>query len=147
MTNLKGRLKTIGIFALGFLTGTVLIGILLVWNYTVMFRNLYQIQILDCVNTASMVRSGRGDILLKHLEDNIPQNVFFANSVLKGQARLDSLWCIQRYYEQYNLNVPVEIRPILNKLPPRPLTTCELYYSQKKNPGPNTPKPNAPLTH
>jgi hypothetical protein len=132
MTNLKGKLKTIGILALGFLTGAVLTGALLVWNYTVMFRNLYYIQILDDINVVSMIRSGRKDELVKQIEANIPQWVTSTDSILKGNARLDSLWNIQRYYEKYKLDVPAEIRPILNKLPPRPLTSCELKKTGSK---------------
>jgi hypothetical protein len=143
MTNLKGKLKIIGIFVLGFLTGTILIGVLLVWNYTIMFWNLYHIQILDCVNTASMIRSGREEELLKRMEANLPQCATFADSGLRGKARLNSLWSIQRYYEKFKLDVPAEIQPILNKLPPRPLTPCEMKKLNEKT-EPNKPAPQNP---
>jgi hypothetical protein len=143
MTNPKGKLKAIGIFVLGFLTGAILFGALLVWNYTVMFQNMYYVQILDSINTASMIRSGREDELVKRIEANIPQCAPVADSFRKD-ARLDSLWCVQRYYEEFKLDVPAEIRPILNKLPPRPLTSCELEKLRKQNSEPNEPEPNNP---
>jgi hypothetical protein len=147
MINLKGKLKTIGIFALGFLTGTILLGGLIVWNYTVMFRELYHIQIISNINTISMIRSGREDKLLKYMEANIPEWVTFADSVLRGKTRLDSLWSIQRYYEKFNLDVPSEIQPILKKLPPPPSTSYQMKKPQERETEPNMPEPNNPPAH
>jgi hypothetical protein len=145
MTNLKGKLKTIGIFALGFLTGAFLLSGLIVWNYTIMFQNLYHIQILDCVNTASMIRSGREDELVKRMETNLPQWVTFADSILRKKARLDSLWSIQRYYEKFNIDVPSEIQPILKKLPPRPLAPCEMKKLNEKTEPNKSASQNLPV--
>lgn len=143
MTNLKGKLKTIGIFALGFLTGAILLGGLIAWLFAAFFQNQYCLQLLDTIHTASMIRSEREDELLKYIEANIPQWVTFADSGLRGKARLDSLWSIQRYYEKFNLDVPAEIQPVLKKLPPRPLAPCEMKKLNEKT-EPNKPAPQNP---
>lgn len=144
MTNLKGKLKIIGTFALGFLTGAILLGGLIVWNSSVMFRFMYHAQLLSSIHTISMIRSGRENELVKFMEANIPQWVTSVDSILRGDARLDSLWSIQRYCEKYKVDVPAEIQTILNKLPPRPLTPCELKKSPQKEPEPNMPEPENP---
>lgn len=41
-------------------------------------------------------------------------------------SRYNPLWQVQRYYEISGDEIPAEINPILDLLPPRPLTSCEL---------------------
>jgi len=43
-----------------------------------------------------------------------------------NNSRYNPLWQVQRYYEISEDEIPSEIKPILESLPKRPLTGCEL---------------------
>lgn len=133
-----GKLKVIAIFGIGFLAGTILVGGLVVWRYSIMFRDQYYSQILEVTNTAYMIRAGREEELVKNAEINIRQCVAAADSLWgDNKARLGSFWYAKRYYERFGIEVPANLRPIFNNLPPRPLTSCEARKIQEQESEPN----------
>jgi hypothetical protein len=138
MASQKGKLKVLGLFAFGFLAGSILFGGLIAWRYSVMFRDQYYLRILDVTNTAFMIRAGREEELVKNAEASIRQSVATAYSLWgDNKARLGSFWYAQRYYHQFGIDVPADIQPILNNLPSRPLTSCEKRKIQKEETEPN----------
>ncbi|MCX5632319.1 MAG: hypothetical protein NTW93_01365 [Phycisphaerae bacterium] len=142
MTSRKERLKTLGFFALGFLAGGILFGGLIAWRYAIMFRDQYYFQILETTNVAYMIRAGHEEELVKNIESSLRQCVAAADSLWgDSNARLGSFWYVQRYYERFGIEVPAEIRPILKKLPPRPLTSCEIRNLQEGKTEPNKAAP------
>lgn len=121
MANPKGRLRTVGLIAIGFLTGSILVGGLVAWHYHQMFKQQYYTEILSIANTAYMIREDLQDELLKNIEGNIQQCIISADYMWgNDEARLDTFWYVKRYYERYKLVVPDNIRSILGKLPPDP---------------------------
>lgn len=133
MANLKGKLKTFVLLALGFLAGAVLVGGLVVWRYSVMFKELYYMGILSNANTAFMIRAERQEQLLKTIETNIRQCLVSADSLWgTDEGRLPAFWYVQRYYQRFDLSVPEDIRAILDNLPPPPLTSRERKQLQEE---------------
>ncbi len=148
MASQKGKLKVLGLFAFGFLAGAILFGGLIAWRYSVMFRDQYYLRILDVTNTAFMIRAGREEELVKNAEASIRQCVAAADSLWGDtEARLSSFWYVQRYYEEFGLCVPAEIQPVLNSLPPRPLTSCERRKLQEGETKANKAEPENPPVH
>ena len=92
---------------------------------------MYYSQLSEVTNTAYMIRAGRQDELVKNAEASIAQCVVVADATWgDSEQRLGSFWFVQRYYEKFNLEVPADVKPILAKLPPRPLTSCQLKRPQ-----------------
>ncbi len=132
------RFKPIGTFCLGFVVGGILVGGLIAWRYSSLFRDQYYSNILEVTNTAYMIRAGREAELVNNAEANIQQCIASANSIWgDNEARLGSFWYAQRYYQEFNLDVPAELQPIFESLPPRPLTSCERNKSLQKKIEPN----------
>ena len=133
MANRKGKLKAVGLLAVGFLTGAILVGGLVAWRYFQMFKEQYYTGILSNANTAFMIRAEREEELLRNLETNIRQCVASADSLWgNDEDRISAFWLVQRYYERFDLSVPKDIKPILDRLPPRPLTSCEQRQQQEE---------------
>ena len=121
MANLKGKLKAVGLFAAGFLAGAILVGGLVSWRYFQMFKDQYYTGILSNANTAFMIRADREEELLKTIETNIQQCIVSADSLWgTDEDRLSAFWYVQRYYQNFGLSVPENIKAILDNLPPRP---------------------------
>jgi peroxiredoxin len=121
MANPKGKLRTVGLIALGFLMGSILGGGLIAWRYYQMFKQQYYTEILSIANTAYMIREDLQDELLKNIEGNIQQCIVSADSMWgNDEDRLNAFWYVQRYYERYKLVVPDNIKSILGELPPDP---------------------------
>ncbi|NIA07419.1 MAG: hypothetical protein GWP14_07270 [Actinobacteria bacterium] len=132
MASRRGRLKGVGLIILGFVAGAVLAGGFVAWSYFQLFKRQYYDGILSNANTAYMIRAGREKDLLKGIEDNMQQCVVAADAMWgENKTRLAAFWLVQRYYEKFDLPIPEDVRPILDGLPPRPLTSCELDQSRK----------------
>ena len=126
MASRKGKLKAAGLIILGFIAGAILAGGFIAWRYFQVFKHQYYGGILSNANTVYMIRAGREKDLLKNSEASIQQCVVAANALWgNDENRLSAFWLVQRYYEKFDLPIPEDIRPILDRLPPRPLTSCE----------------------
>lgn len=138
----KGILKGVGIFVFGFLAGGILLGGAALWNFSRFHVMQYHLQIQEMTNTAFMIRAGRTDELLKNIDSAIPVFVAQANEyegAWDSEERLQCLWFIQKYYDRFDINVPAQIQPILNGLPPRPLTSCDIKKSKAEESDCNKP--------
>ena len=121
MANRKRRLKTVGLITISFLSGAILASGLVAWRYSQMFKQQYYAGILSNANTAYMIRADLQEELLKNIERNIQQCILSADSMWgNDENRLNSFWYVQRYYENYKIPVPDNIKSILSKLPPDP---------------------------
>jgi len=126
MADRKGIFKGVGLFAAGFVSGAVILGGLIVWGYSRMFRDQYYIGILNNTDTAFMIRADHQEQLLKNIETNLRQCVVSVDKLWGAdEKRLPALWYVQRYYQSFDLSVPEDIKDILESLPPRPLTSYE----------------------
>lgn len=131
MADQKGKLKTIGLIAIGFLMGSVLAGGLMAWNYSRIFKQQYYNGILSNANTAYMIRADAQEELLKNIEGNIQQCLVSADLRWRNDKnRLDAFWYVQRYYEKYKLPIPANIKSILDALPPHPRQECRLHQKE-----------------
>jgi hypothetical protein len=133
MAGRKGILKAVGLFTVGFVSGAIIFGGLVVWNSSKMFKEQYYTGILSNANTAYMIRADRQEQLLKNIETNLRQCVISVDKLWSADDnRLPALWYVQRYYQSFDLSVPEDIRAILDSLPPRPLTTYEKSKIQEE---------------
>jgi hypothetical protein len=134
MAGAKKKFKSIVLFLAGFLAGSMLVGGILLWNYGRFFRQNYYIGIANGVNVVTMIRSNRQEELIKITEENMVRSIEIGDKHFRNYPeRLRALWVVQRYYENFNLPVPEAIKPILDKLPKRPLTSCELKQISEPN--------------
>ena len=134
MAGTKKIFKSIALFLVGFIAGNVLIGGFLVWNYSRFFRQNYYMGIANGANVVTMIRANRQEKLIKITEESMVQCVAAADKLWGNHPdRLWALWAVQHYYEKFNLPIPETIKPILDKLPKRPLTSCELKQITEPN--------------
>lgn len=128
------KLKILGIFGLGFLLGVILVSGLFVLRHAKMFKEQYYWDIQELTNTAYMIRDGREDQLVRRAEANIRQCVVAANSLWGDtETRLEAFSYVQRYYQRFNLDVPTDIKSILDRLPPRPPRDTNVTAQQDPN--------------
>jgi len=121
MISRKRRLKAVGLLTAGFLSGAIIAGGLVAWQYFQMFKEQSYMGILGNANTAYMIRAGLQEELLKNIDNRIQQCILSADSMWgKDEKRLNAFWYVQRYYKKYNLPVPDNVKSILSELPPDP---------------------------
>lgn len=80
---------------------------------------------------AYMLDTDQADQVLQRKADALPQLVQQLDTLhrnyLDESYYTYALWQVVRYYETSGHDVPDSIRPILEPLPPRPPTCCELH--------------------
>jgi hypothetical protein len=90
------------------------------------FESQYKTQCLDKVNMLRQLKSGKATTLADDMEQRLPDWAAGVPVMLSSaQSVNDVLWQVQRYYEESAVAVPDKLRPLLDRLPPRPLTSCE----------------------
>ena len=78
-------------------------------------------------NVALHIRAGKQMALLTSIETNLPTYVLLVDQSLRGHAgSTNALWMVKAYYERSKIPIPSEIRNILDSLPPKPPTACQL---------------------
>ncbi len=101
--------------------------IALTGHYNRFLESQHAIMALDQVNVLSHLKGGKGDELMKTLEEKLPQWAAAIPKAIQDSQRVNEvLWQVQRYYEAYGVEIPEELRPVLDALPPRPPTSCEI---------------------
>lgn len=136
MPGRKQRLKAVGFFLAGFVSGAVLASGWVAWRYFQMFKSQCYSGIQSNTNSAYMIRDEREEELLKNLEANIQQCVVSAESLSgSGEGRLPTFWFVQRYYRQFDIDVPDDMQRIFAKLPPDPHAASTLISVGDKAPG------------
>jgi hypothetical protein len=116
---------------LSILVGFVL-GVLAMWfvvkQTTVkVFANQYLIGVMDQANVAQHIRAGKQMELLTNIEAALPSYVLAVDDGFKGHAgSTNALWMIKAYYERNEIAIPLEIKGVLDSLPPKPPTSCQI---------------------
>jgi hypothetical protein len=116
---------------LSVLAGFVL-GVLAMWfvveQTTVkVFENQYLVGVMDQANVALHIREGKQLALLTNIEASLPSYVLAVDAGFKGhEDSTDALWMVKAYYQRSNLEIPSEIRTIMDSLPPEPPTSCQM---------------------
>lgn len=127
----KGKAKIVTAFVLGLLLGLVGMFVLMGMNTRKVMAIYADAQLLEMAANARLLRSGQGETLLRRYDDAIPRNALYFHKhhrgFLKGKQAHAALWQVQRYYESNpSLKTPADIKPILDALPPRPVSSCEI---------------------
>jgi hypothetical protein len=134
MAGTKKIFKSIVLFLAGFIAGSVLVRGFLVWNYSRLFVHSYYTSIANSAYVVTMIRANRQEELIKNTEESMVRGVEMTDKHFRNYPdRLWAFWWVQSYYEKFKLPVPETIKPILDKLPKRPLTSCELKQIREPN--------------
>jgi hypothetical protein len=79
---------------------------------------------------ARQIYNGKADETLERKTQAIPVLVQQLNSVhrryLSESQYYGTLWSVGRFYEAIETGIPQSIQPIMQSIPPRPKTSCEL---------------------
>lgn len=116
---------------LSVLAGFVL-GVLAMWfvvkQTTVkVFANQYLVSVMDQANVALHIRAGKQMTLLTNIEAALPSYVLAVDEGFKGHVgSTNALWMVKAYYERNEIVIPPEIKGILDALPDKPPTSCQI---------------------
>ena len=128
---MKKKLLLLALFITGTLTGFVSCFLLLgLKEYSIM-SHWASMRLTEVAIDVRELRAGRVDDVLERYDRAIPSLILnfdkFYSKTLSEEQINSTLWGFQRYYsDNPSLEVPTEIKPILDALPPRPLTSCEI---------------------
>ena len=92
--------------------------------------NFSSITLMEMAVDVHQLQQGQSDSVLKRKRDALPVLVqqldsFHRRSLSEGQWN-STLWAVSRCYANQESGPPAGIRPLLDALPPRPLTSCEI---------------------
>ena len=134
---MKKKLLLLAIFITGTLAGFVSCFLLLgLKEYSVM-SHWASMRLTEVAIYVRELRAGRVDGVLERYDRAIPSLIlnfdkFYSKTLSEEQINIP-LWGFQRYYsDNPALEIPSEIKPILDALPPRPLTSCEVEALEEK---------------
>ena len=116
---------------LSVLAGFVL-GVLAMWfvvkQTTVkVFANQYLVGVMDQANVALHIRAGKQMELLTNIEAALPSYVLTVDEGFRGHpGSTNALWMVKAYYERNKIVIPPEIKGIMDSLPAKPPTACQI---------------------
>ena len=91
------------------------------------FTNQYLTSVMDQANVALHVRAGKQIELVTAIETRLPEYVMQVDKNFRRDAgSTNALWMIKAYYERNKIAIPSEIKGILDSLPPKPPTACQI---------------------
>ena len=128
---MKKKLLLLALFITGTLAGFASCFLLLgLKEYSIM-SHWASMRLTEVAIDVRELRAGRVDGVLERYDRAIPSLILnfdkFYSKTLSEEQINSTLWGFQRYYsDNPSLEVPAEIKPILDALPPRPLTSCEI---------------------
>jgi hypothetical protein len=112
---------------LGFVLGVVAMWFFVKQTTVKAFANQYLVSVMDQANVALHIRAGKQMTLLTNIEAALPSYVLAVDEGFRGQAgSTNALWMVKAYYERSHLEIPSEIKGILDSLPPEPPTSCQI---------------------
>jgi hypothetical protein len=129
---------------LAVLVGLV-IGVVAMWFIVAqttgrVFSNQYLVGVMDQANVALHIRAGKQMELLTNIEASLPEYVLTVDQEFKEHSNsTDALWMVKAYYERNQIAIPAEIRSILNSLPPKPPTACQIRLRKLDGASPTNP--------
>ena len=82
---------------------------------------------MDQANVALHVRAGKQIELVTAIETRFPEYVLEVDKDFRSNAgSTNALWMVKAYYERNEIVIPSEIKGILDSLPPKPPTACQI---------------------
>ena len=116
------------VFLVGFIAGVVLISLQFHRAALAPFNNM---TLCEIAIDARQLSQGKAEDVLKRKVSALPPLTktyynYYYKFMLADDSRYASLWQVQKYYEVSGDAIPAEIKPILDSLPKKPLTSCEL---------------------
>jgi hypothetical protein len=135
----RQTIKTVGLAIGSFVLGAVVVGGPIVWWSAVKSRDDYYTRILEVTNIAYHIREGRQQELLRTCEESIWQSLQAADSLWgDDEARLHAFRYVESYYTRFKIEVPHELKRILEKRPPRPPSEAGRLRETATRPGAKT---------
>ena len=134
---MKRKIILLAVFIAGALTGLVSCFLFLGSKEYSVMSHFASIRLTEMAIDVRELRAGRVDGVIERYDKAIPYNILnfvkFYSKGLSEEQRNQTLWGFQRYYsDNPSLEIPSEIKPILDALPPRPLTSCEVEALKEK---------------
>jgi hypothetical protein len=121
------KIKIFLLVLAGFVIGAVATGLVVARTTGRAFASLYLVGVLDQANVALHIRAGKQTELLTNIEAALPGYVLAVNQGFRGNAEsMDALWMIKAYYVRNQIAIPPDIKGILDSLPPKPPSSCQL---------------------
>ena len=111
----------------GFVLGVVAMWVLVKQTTVKVFANQYLVGVMDQANVALHIRAGKQMELLTNIEAALPSYVLAVDEGFRGHAAsTNALWMVKAYYERNQIVIPPEIKGILDSLPSKPPTACQI---------------------
>lgn len=111
----------------GFVLGVIATGFVVKQTTVKVFENQYLASVMDQANVALHIRAGKQMTLLTNIETALPSYVLAVDHEFRGHdGSTNALWMVKAYYERNAIPVPPEIKGILDSLPPKPPTSCQI---------------------
>ena len=111
----------------GFVLGVVAMWFVVKQTTMKVFTNQYFVSVMDQANVALHIRAGKQMQLLTNIEAALPSYVLAVDEGFRGEAgSTNALWMVRAYYERNEIAIPSEIKGILDSLPPKPPTSCQI---------------------
>src|SRR5258708_2874312 len=111
----------------GFVLGVVAMWILVKQTTAKVFANQYLVGVMDQANVALHIRAGKQMELLANIEAALPSYVLAVDEGFRGHVgSTNALWMVKAYYERNKIVIPQEIKGIMDSLPPKPPTACQI---------------------
>ena len=111
----------------GLVVGVVAMWFLVARTTGRVFANQYLVGVMDQANVALHIRAGKQMDLLTNIEASLPEYVLAVDQEFKDHSNsMNALWMVKAYYERNQIAIPAEIRSILDSLPPKPPTACQI---------------------
>jgi hypothetical protein len=121
------KIKVLVSILVGFVLGVVAMWFVVQQTTVKVFGNLYLVSVMDQANVALHIRAGKQMTLLTNIEAALPGYVVAVNDGFKGKPEsTNALWMIKAYYDRNKMAIPAEIKGILDALPPKPPTECQM---------------------
>jgi hypothetical protein len=111
----------------GFLLGVLAMWFLVKQTTVKVFANQFVMSVMNEANVGLHLRAGKQQELLKQIEDTLPTSVLAVDRDFRGNAAAtNALWMVKAYYERNQIPIPAEIKSILESLPQKPPTACQV---------------------
>jgi hypothetical protein len=121
------KIKIVLSVVASFLLGVVAMWFVVKQTTVKVFGNQYLVSVMDQANVALHIRAGKQMKLLTNIEAALPSYVLAVDEGFKGHpGSTNALWMIKAYYERNQIIIPSEINGILDSLPAKPPTACQI---------------------
>lgn len=118
----------------GFVLGVAAMWFVVQQTAMKVFANQYLVGVMDQANVALHIRAGKQMTLLPKIEASLPSYVLAVDEGFRGHAgSMEALWMVKAYYERNKIAIPAEIKGILDSLPPKPPTCCQIRLRALEN--------------